>query len=179
MPPARDIRNLVLIGFMGTGKSTVGRLVARALHFDFVDTDQLIERRAGQAIPQIFAERGEAAFRDCEQQVVAELAGRSRTVIATGGGLGANPDHLTSLKRHALVVCLCAPAEVIWERVRHAPHRPLLQVPEPLERIRELLGQRTPVYRQADVLLFSGRRPSRQVADLVMRHFKPHRNPAA
>ena len=88
-----------------------------------------MEARAGKSIADIFAQDGEAAFRELERQVVEDLAQRDRTVIATGGGLGANLDHLASLKRHALVVCLWTTAEVIWERVRHQTHRPLLQVP--------------------------------------------------
>lgn len=167
----RCIRNLALIGFMGTGKSTVGLGVANLLDFDFVDTDRLVETRAGKTIAAIFAQDGEAAFREIERQVVEDLAHRDRTVIATGGGLGANPDHLASLKRHALVVCLWTTAEVIWERVRHQSHRPLLQVSDPQARIRELLAQREPFYRQADVLVNTGPRLLRDVIQHVVREF--------
>jgi shikimate kinase len=171
----RDIQNLALIGFMGTGKTTVGHLVAHQLGFAFVDTDRLIEQQAGKPIPRIFAEDGEVAFRELERRVVAGLASHRRTVIATGGGLGANPELLASLKTHALVVCLWASVEVIWERVRHATHRPLLQVADPRARIEALLHERAPIYRQADVLLLAGPRESRVVADLVARNFQLHR----
>jgi len=167
----RAIRNLALIGFMGTGKSTVGHGVAHQLGFEFVDTDRLVEARAGKSISTVFEEEGEAAFREIERQVVAELDQRDRTVIATGGGLGANPDHLASLKRHALVVCLWTTAEVIWERVHHQTHRPLLHVPNPQERIRELLVEREPVYSQADVLVNTGPRVLRDVIQHVLREF--------
>src|SRR2546425_10172250 len=120
---------------MGTGKSSVGRLVAKSLHFAFVDTDELIEARVQQSIPTIFAQAGEAAFREYERQVLAELAPQQRLVIATGGGLVTHSDNLTSLQLHALVVCLWAPAETIWERVRHQTHRPLLHDPDPLAKI--------------------------------------------
>src|SRR5438093_11367521 len=133
----RQIHNLALIGFMGTGKSSVGRLVAAQLHFDFVDTDQMIERRTGKKITDIFGELGEPGFRDIERNVVAELGKLRRTVIATGGGLGANPEHLVSLKQHALVVCLWASTDVIWERVRSQSHRPPLQGGQPMEKLRE------------------------------------------
>mgnify|MGYP000885601883 FL=1 len=123
MNPQRAIRNLALIGFMGTGKSTVGHAAAYQLGFDFVDTDRLIETRAGKSIVDIFAQEGEEAFRELERQVVEDLDRCDRTVIATGGGLGANLDHLASLKRHALVVCLWTTADVIWERVRHHTDR--------------------------------------------------------
>src|SRR5690349_21324770 len=96
----RTVRNLALIGFMGTGKSCIGRLLAAQLRFDFVDTDHLIETRAGRSIAAIFEQAGEAVFRGIERQVVAELAACSRTVISTGGGLGANPENLASLKEH-------------------------------------------------------------------------------
>ena len=172
----RQIRNLALIGFMGTGKSTVGHLAAAHLRFELVDTDQLIEARAGRSITTLFATEGEAAFRARERQVMAELADLTGLVISTGGGLGADPENLASLKAHALVVCLWASAEVIWERVRHQSHRPLLQVPDPLERIRELLAAREPFYRTADVLMNTGLRQSREVAQQVVHQFFEARN---
>jgi len=175
--PKRHIRNLALIGFMGTGKSTVGYMAAHQLGFAFTDTDRLIEALAGKPVAEVFARDGEAVFRDLEQQVVADLARLDRTVIATGGGLGANPVHLASLKQHALVVCLCASAEVIWQRVCHNAHRPLLQVPDPRARIRELLAVREPFYRQADVLINTGPRHLRDVVQHVLREFHRARAP--
>src|SRR5689334_2533530 len=104
----RTIRNLALIGFMGTGKSSIGRLVADMLRFTFLDTDHVIEARAGKSIREIFELNGEPAFRELERRVVEELTRRQATVISTGGGLPANPANLASLKTHALVVCLWA-----------------------------------------------------------------------
>lgn len=170
--PARVIRNLALIGFMGTGKSTIGRLVAARLQFSVRDTDAWIEERAGRSIARLFAEEGEAAFRAREREVVTALAGCDRTVIATGGGLAADADNLASLKSHALVVCLWASADTIWGRVRHQAHRPLLRGPEPLARIRELLAQREPFYRQADVLVNTERRPVHEIAEYVATQFR-------
>src|SRR5262245_13777676 len=141
---ARDIRNLALIGFMGSGKSSVGRLVAEMLHFTFLDTDEVIVSRAGKSVAEIFAKEGEAAFRERESRLVEELAQREKTVIATGGGLPVNPVNLASLKSHALVVCLWAAPEKIWERVRHQSHRPLLHDPDPKAKIRALLTAREP-----------------------------------
>lgn len=171
MDPQRHIRNLALIGFMGTGKTTVGQCVAQQLDFEFLDTDHLIESRARKRIADIFAQDGEAAFRALERQVVADLAQRERVVVATGGGLGADPENLASLRRHALIVCLWATPEVIWQRVSRHAHRPLLQVPDPQARIRELLAARAPVYKEADVLVYSGTRQSHEVAQQVMQHF--------
>src|SRR5215813_5930036 len=122
---ARSIQNLSLVGFMGTGKSSVGRLAADMLHFTFLDTDHVIESWAAKSITDIFQQDGEPAFRQWESRIVADLTRRTRTVIATGGGLPTVEGNLASLKSHALVVCLWASPEVIWERVRGHTHRPL------------------------------------------------------
>lgn len=172
MTSSRNIHNIALIGFMASGKSTVGRIVADHLHFSFVDTDALVERRAGKSVASIFSEDGEEAFREHERHVVEELTERRRTVIATGGGLGADPAHLASLKTHALVVCLWATPEVLYERARHLDHRPLLQVPDPLARIRDLLAMRTPFYQRADVLINTAGREPHEVALIALRHFR-------
>jgi len=155
---------------MGSGKSSVGRMVAEDLSFDFVDTDRLIEGRAGMTITEMFATRGEAAFREWERQIVAELAGYQRTVIATGGGLPVFPGNLDNLKTHALVVCLWAGPETLYERVAAHTHRPLLQGPDPRGCIRELLAAREPHYRAADVLVNTENRSLREVASHVTHH---------
>ena len=141
----RSIHNLALIGFMGTGKSSIGRLAADSLHFTFLDTDQVIEARAGKSVDEIFQQDGEPAFREWERKMVEELAHREKTVIATGGGLPADKANLASLKTHALVICLWASPETIWERVRGHTHRPLLNEPEPIAKIRHLLAVREPL----------------------------------
>jgi shikimate kinase len=171
----RHIENIALIGFMGTGKSSVGRMTASQLRFSFIDTDDLIESRAGKTISKIFAEDGEPRFRELEREVVAGLAGRTGTVIATGGGVGANEENLASLKRHALVVCLWASPEKIWERVRHQSHRPLLREADPQARIKALLAAREPFYKQADVLLSTDVRSLKEVAGQVLHQFQAAR----
>jgi shikimate kinase len=178
MASPRQIRNIALIGFMGTGKSTVGRMVAEQLRFTFLDTDELIETRAGKTISAIFSEDGEATFRKMEDAVVAELASRKRTVISTGGGLAATPSNLFSLSEHALVVCLWASPEKIWERVHSQSHRPLLREADPLAKIRQLLAAREPFYKQADVLLNTEVRPVREVAQQVLHQFHLARSPS-
>jgi shikimate kinase len=172
MQHGRQLVNLALIGFMGTGKTSVGRVVAEQLHFEFLDTDDLIQTRTGRTIADIFARDGEPAFRALERQTVGELAGRHKTVIATGGGLPANVENLAALKQHALVVCLWASPEKIWERVRNQSHRPLLHDPDPQRKIRELLKIRTPFYRQADVLINTDQRSAREVAQQIVLQFK-------
>jgi shikimate kinase len=169
---ARSIQNLALIGFMGTGKSSVGRMAADALHFTFLDTDTVIQARAGKSISDIFQQDGEPAFREWEHRVVDELTKRRRTVIATGGGLPINPENLTSLKTHALVVCLWASPATILERVSGHSHRPLLNEPNPKEKIQELLAVRGPFYKQADVLVNTEMRSLREVALQVIHQFR-------
>jgi len=164
--------NLALIGFMGTGKTSVGRLVADQLGFEFLDTDELIQVRTGRTIADIFAKEGEPAFRQLERQVVQELSTREKTVIATGGGLPTNAENLAALKSFALVICLWASAEKIWERVRNQSHRPLLHDAEPQKKIRELLAAREPFYKQADVLINTDLRSVREAAQQVALQFK-------
>ncbi|HWD18080.1 MAG TPA: shikimate kinase [Verrucomicrobiae bacterium] len=172
MSDLRPVRNLALIGFMGTGKSSVGRLVAEQLRFDFVDTDDLITDKVGRSIAEIFAQDGEAAFRAQERAVVKELEERSRLVIATGGGLICDPSNLASLRTHALIVCLWASPAAIWERVRNQTHRPLLQGPDPQAKIASLLAQRGPAYREAGVLVGTDLRSPREVAQQILHHFR-------
>ena len=164
--------NLALIGFMGTGKTSVGRLVADQLGFEFLDTDELIQIRAGRTIADIFAKEGEPAFRQLERQIVQELSTREKTVIATGGGLPTNAENLAALKSFALVVCLWASAEKIWERVRNQSHRPLLHDADPQKKIRDLLAVRKPFYHQADVLINTDLRSVREAAQQIALQFK-------
>lgn len=172
MTAKRQIRNIALIGFMGAGKSSVGKLVARSLGFDYFDTDEFIEAHTGKTITRIFAEEGEAAFRELERQVVKHLEKKKNTVISTGGGLPANEKNLASLKSHALVVYLWASPQKLWQRVRNQTHRPLLQTPDPLAKIQQLLAARQPFYSQADVLVNTERRTVAEVARHVIKEFR-------
>jgi len=168
----RHLVNIALIGFMGTGKTSVGRLVAEQLRFEYLDTDELIKAQTGRSITDIFAKDGEPAFRTLEEKVVEELSSRAKTIISTGGGLPVNPKNLASLKSHALVVSLWSSPEKIWERVRHQSHRPLLHDENPEAKIRELLAARAPFYKQADVLLNTDLRSVREVAQQVVHQFR-------
>jgi len=172
MQNGRRIVNLALIGFMGAGKTSVGRLVAEQLHFDYLDTDELIVLRTGRSIAEIFKTDGEPAFRALECQAVEQLASLTKTVIATGGGLPVNSANLASLKTHALVVCLWASPEKIWERVKNQTHRPLLHDPDPQKKIRDLLAAREQFYKQADVLVNTDIRSPREVAQHVVHQFR-------
>ena len=167
----RNLHNIALVGFMGTGKSSTGNHLADLAGFEFVDTDALIEKQTGKSISQIFSGHGEAMFRDLETQMGVALAGRQGLVIATGGGFILREENLETLKSHALVVCLWASPEVIFERVRFQDSRPLLKSPDPLATIRSMLAEREPVYRKADVLVNTEQRSCREVAVQILNHF--------
>ena len=172
MQKKRHITNIALIGFMGTGKTSVGRLVADLLHFDYLDTDEMIQAATGKTITEIFQNDGEKAFRALEEKVVDEIGHRQKTVVSTGGGLPANSENVSKLKTHALVVCLWASPEKIWERVKNQTHRPLLHDPDPQKKIRDLLAARGPFYKKADVLLNTEVRSLREVALQVVHQFR-------
>jgi shikimate kinase len=172
MSNARQLYNIALIGFMGTGKSSVGQLVAAQLHFAFLDTDHMIEARAGRTVSELFEQEGEPAFREREHQLVEELTQRRKTVISTGGGLPVRTENMASLKTHSLVICLWASPEKIWERVGSQTHRPLLKDPNPLAKIKQLLDVREKHYRAADVLLNTETRSLKEVAQQVIHQFQ-------
>ena len=142
--------NIVLVGFMCTGKSLVGKRLAATLGLKFIDSDQVIEARAGKTVEQIFADDGEAKFRQLERTVIAHLASKSGQVIATGGGALGDRRNLVELRRSGTLVCLTASPQAILERSRRGPARPLLKVPKPRARIEELLAARACQYAQAD-----------------------------
>ncbi len=168
----RVIHNIALVGLMGTGKSSVGRIAAEHLGFEFLDTDEWIETQTGKTIAEIFAQNGEATFRKLEEDAAQSLSSRRQIVISAGGGFAINPKNLDSLKSHAFVVCLWASPETIWERVRAQTHRPLLQTADPLGKIRQLLNDRSAAYHQADAMIHTGFRSPREVAQQVLHQFQ-------
>lgn len=149
--------NVFLVGLMGAGKTTVGRLLAKHLHKTFVDSDHEIEQRTGVNIPLIFELEGEAGFRAREAAVIEELAGQRDIVLATGGGAVLNPKNRDVLRRNGTVIYLRARVEDLWLRTRHDRNRPLLQTADPQAKLRELFAQRDPLYREvADIVVDTG-----------------------
>ena len=149
---------LYLVGLMGAGKTTIGRQLARKLHLEFYDSDREIEARTGVSIPTVFEIEGEDGFRRREAQVIAELACLPPCVIATGGGVVLRQENRDVLKASGWVVYLDVPPQILWERTRLDRNRPLLRVDDPLERLRELYVQRSPLYREAaDIVIDGGR----------------------
>ena len=141
-----DNRNIVLTGFMGTGKTAVGRRVAHQLGRPFVDMDALIEQRTGRPISAIFSEHGETSFRLMEAELCREFAALRGLVIATGGGALVPAANRQALARSSLLICLTASAELVLDRLANADDRPLLAVSDRLERIHDLLGLRAEAY---------------------------------
>ncbi|MHB0939783.1 MAG: 3-dehydroquinate synthase [Armatimonadota bacterium] len=161
--------HLILAGFMGTGKSTIGRLLAERLRLPFIDVDTEIEAAAGKSIPAIFAADGETAFRALETQVLARLLKRDSAVMALGGGALTIPDNVMLAKRAGPVICLTADPSVIYQRVSREPgQRPLLKVADPLAKIRDLLETRQASYLQADVQIDTSHLEPAGVVDEVM-----------
>tara|TARA_R110000850_G_scaffold22504_28_gene66689 strand:- start:1106 stop:1660 length:555 start_codon:yes stop_codon:yes gene_type:complete len=142
-------RNLILIGFMGTGKTTIGKQVAKSLGFRFVDTDQLISQKAGKSIPDIFEDEGEETFRELETDVLQGCAAAENQVIATGGGIVTKTTNHAILKQVGYVIWLQASPETIYDRVRRNRNRPLLQTEDPEKTIRDLMEQRVGLYEAA------------------------------
>lgn len=146
----------------GSGKSTVGRQLARHLGLDFVDSDTVIEQRLGMPIRDWFAQRGEEAFRDEEQAVIDELTLRPHVVLATGGGAVLRPSNRNALHSRCHVFYLRSSPEELFRRLRHDTHRPLLQVQDPLQRLRDLYRDRDPLYRRTAHFVVEAVRPSVQ-----------------
>jgi len=150
----------------------VGRQVARQMNFQFIDSDQEIERGQGMPVSAIFAERGEQEFRRLEREFVEHGHPAQGCVVACGGGLVVPPGMVELLRRRGVVLCMHAPIETIIERILHTTHRPLLQVEDPAQRLRELYAQRDELYRRTGTMVLTDRRPLREIAAHVMRVYR-------
>lgn len=164
---------IILTGFMGTGKSVVGRCLAERLGLSFLDLDVLIKEEAGMSIPEIFASDGEPGFRRMEREQIARVANCGNSVIATGGGALLDPENIRTIKTGgAVLVCLQAAPEVILKRIKAESHRPLLQVPDRMVRIRELLEQRASSYAQADLSVETSELSVEEIVDRIVGYLR-------
>lgn len=164
----KEKANIILCGFMATGKSTVGKLLAKRTGYEFLDMDAVIEKEEGISIPQIFASRGEPAFRSLETRLVERLAGATGLVIATGGGTIVNPANLEKLKSCGAVITLTADIPTILQRAGTGEDRPMLQAEDRVERIKSLMQQRAAAYAQADIVLDTSSLTIEDVARQIM-----------
>jgi len=158
-------RNIILVGLMGAGKTTIGRLLARHFERTFVDSDHEIEARTGVRIPVIFELEGEAGFRARESQVLAEIAQREGIVLATGGGAVLNPDNRALLRENGLVIYLRAQPNDLWHRTQYDRNRPLLRTGDPEQRLKDLYVLRDPLYQEtAHMIVETGRQSPHMLA---------------
>jgi shikimate kinase len=164
--------NLYLVGFMGTGKTTVSRILAARLGHRWVDSDHEIERLQGRSIPEIFATEGEAAFRRMERDFIENGHPTERTVVACGGGLVVQPGMLEELQKRGVVMCLHATVETVLRRTAGNRSRPLLNVEDPEKRVRELYAVRDPIYRRAGSVILTDNRPQLEVVQHVLRAYR-------
>ncbi len=162
-------RNVVLLGFMGTGKTAVGRRVAARLGLEFVDLDALVEEEAGCTVAQIFEHEGEAGFRLRERRMAAAVSARSGLVVATGGGVVLDPENLRALAATGTLVCLAAEPGTILRRVADDAGRPLLRSTEPLARIRRLLEERRDRYAAIPLQVATDALTADEAAEAVLR----------
>ncbi|KFI23806.1 shikimate kinase AroK [Nitrosococcus oceani] len=171
--------NIFLVGPMGSGKTTIGRYLARITGKNFYDSDREIESRTGVSIPVIFEIEGESGFRQRECKIIAELVQLNNIVLATGGGAVLAAENRRELSQRGIVVYLYAPPKQLYRRTSHDNNRPLLRTGNPLERLKYLLKERDPLYREvADVIIKTGKQPVKAVANEVLRQLRQYKGGA-
>ncbi len=166
-----DRPNLYLVGFMGTGKSAVGRRLSEDLGYGFIDSDHWIEETEGIPIPEIFATRGEAYFRECERRFVESGHPGEGMVVSCGGGLVVQAGMIERLQELGRVVCLFASPETILARTSHQRNRPLLEAEDRVERIQALLAEREPIYRKAGTQVVTDHQTISEIVQRIKRHY--------
>lgn len=152
-----EIKNIILVGFMGSGKTAVGQALARSLGWEYIDSDDVIEVKENRLISVIFDEDGEEYFRQAEEEVLEQICSSAKQVIAVGGGAMTRPKNQEIFKDNGRTVYLYTDAEVIWQRVKDHGHRPLLNVKDPQAKITELLNKRESFYNKADLKVDTSR----------------------
>ena len=170
---AEKSSRIFIVGPMGVGKTTIGRILAKDLQLDFVDSDFEIEERCGASIAWIFDVEGEIGFRERETQILDELTGRKNILLATGGGAVLNEENRDYLRKRGTVVYLDSSVDLLVKRTAKDKKRPLLQNANPKEVLERIKNQRDPLYREvADIRVFVGDNSSRKVVNQIMRQLK-------
>jgi shikimate kinase len=163
------MNNIYLVGFMGTGKTAVGKELARKKKWQFIDLDELIELKEKRTIADIFAKEGEAHFRRIEKLALKEVAGEKKFVVACGGGIVIDSDNVKVMKNTGVLICLNASPEIILKRTAGYSHRPLLNVKDPKKQIELLLKLRAPYYARADETIDTSRFSIKEVVERIIR----------
>ena len=166
------MKNIILTGFMGTGKTAVGRELSKILDMKLIDVDTEIEKSEKITINEIFKQFGEPRFREIETDMIRKLSESKNTIISTGGGAVLKQENMDILRKNGVIVCLAASPETIFKRTSTNNDRPLLQVENPLERINELLNFRKPFYEKADVMIDTEGKTPLQIAEEIIEKIK-------
>lgn len=164
--------NIYLVGFMGTGKTTVAKALAKSLNKKFIDLDDMIVERERRSIREIFAKKGESYFRRIEKLTLNSVAEQKDLVVACGGGIVIDPENIEKMKSTGLIICLEASPEEILNRTKHYRHRPLLNVENPLKRIIQLLKIREPFYKKADLTIDTTGSSVSEVVKKILKYLK-------
>ena len=161
--------NIVLFGFMGTGKSAISKKLADVLHQDVCEMDELIEKQEQMPISTIFKEKGESHFRQLERDLVKKLSKEDDKIISTGGGVILNEKNIIDFKKNGILISLMASPEAIYQRVKDETHRPLLKTKDPLKTIQELLDYRNPFYEKAPYHIDTSNLSINEVVDKILK----------
>ena len=162
------MKNIVLTGFMGTGKTVVARELARLLGMKVVDIDTEIEKTANMTIDEIFRQFGESRFREMETDVIKQVSENRDVIISTGGGAVLRKENMAALRKNGIIICLAATPETILKRTGTHKNRPLLLVEDPLTKIQELLQFRKPFYEKADVMINTENKTPLQISEEII-----------
>lgn len=161
-------QNIVLIGFMGSGKSAVSRELSHFLKRELLSTDALIEKNEGSSIPEIFEKAGEAYFRKVEKEAVFLASQQENVIIDCGGGVILDADNFSNLKKTGITIYLCTSPDEIYTRVKNSTHRPLLNVDDPKAKIKEILDARRSLYEQADLIIDTDGKSIQEVCNSII-----------
>jgi shikimate kinase len=170
------MKNIILTGFMGTGKTAVGRRLAMLLNRELIDVDTEIEKSQQMTINEIFRQFGEPRFREIETEMIQKLSERKDVIISTGGGAVLKQKNMDALRKQGIIICLMASPQTILKRTSHNSNRPLLKVEDPFEKIKELLNFRKPFYEKADIMIDTEGKTPLQIAEKIIDKIKDSRS---
>lgn len=163
------MKNIVLTGFMGTGKTEVGKILSQRLGYNLIDVDSEIEKEQKMTITEIFKQHGETMFREVESDIIKRFSEIENAVLSVGGGAVLKQENINNLRKKGIIICLTASPETIFKRISNNDDRPLLKVKNPLQKIKELLDLRRSYYEKADVIIDTESKSPTNVADEILK----------